>query len=71
MNLQKAFTLHLDALLVLVFIFTVSLGFNLYQKLQYSELLQAFVDEKWKSEELQSKLDVLQKKNENPQSNGP
>ena len=58
-DLKKVYSLHLDALLVLVLIFIISFGFNIYQKMQYSDLLQEFVDEKWKSADLQAQLDAL------------
>ena len=39
--------IHLDAAIVLVLVLTASFGFNLYQRYQYSQLLQAHVDLEW------------------------
>ena len=40
---MKKFILHIDALLVLALVFTISLCFNFYQRYQYSDLLQEHI----------------------------
>jgi hypothetical protein len=37
---MKKFILHIDALVVLILVFSISLSFNFYQRYQYSDLLQ-------------------------------
>ena len=66
--LKKAYTLHFDAMLVMGLVFVVSFGFNLYQKSQYSELLQQYVDEKWKSADLESQIEHLKKSQKLPET---
>lgn len=64
----KKFELHLDAIVVVVVLFLLSFGANFYQQIQYSGLLQEYVDEKWKSEDLQSQLVVVKAKLEQQES---
>ena len=39
--------IHLDAAIVLVLVLIASFSFNLYQRYQYSRLLQAYIDLEW------------------------
>lgn len=52
-SVKKA-TLNLDAIIVLVIVFAVSFGFNLYQRYQYRDLLQAKVDADWHAQNMKS-----------------
>ena len=40
---MKKLALHTDALVVIVIIFITSLGFNIYQRYQYSDLLEEHI----------------------------
>ena len=40
---MKKFSLHIDALAVLFLVFLTSLGFNIFQRYQYSDLLQEHI----------------------------
>lgn len=40
---MKKFSIHFDALVVLFLVFMTSLGFNLFQRYQYSDLLQEHI----------------------------
>lgn len=40
---MKKFTLHIDALALLILVFSVSLGFNIFQRYQYSDLLHEHI----------------------------
>jgi len=40
---MKKFTLHIDALAVIIIVFVTSFGFNLYQRYQYSDLLKEHI----------------------------
>ena len=60
----KKYQLHLDAVIVLIGVFVISFGFNLYQRYQYGDLLQAYVDVKWENESLQAELKTISNKNE-------
>jgi hypothetical protein len=43
----KKVELHIDAIFAAAVVFAVSFGFNLYQRYQYSDLLQKYVDTEW------------------------
>jgi len=40
---MKKIGLHIDAIVVIVIVFTASFGFNLYQRYQYSDLLKEHI----------------------------
>jgi hypothetical protein len=40
---MKKIGLHIDALVVIIIIFTTSFGFNFYQRYQYSDLLREHI----------------------------
>lgn len=42
--MMKKFILHIDALAVLILVFSISLGFNIFQRYQYSDLLHDYLD---------------------------
>ena len=46
---MKKIGLHMDALVVIVVLFVGSFGFNVYQRYQYMDLLQAHIDLQWSS----------------------
>jgi len=54
---MKIIKLHLDALITLVVVFAAVVGFLLFQRYQYSVLLQENIDLKWENAELTVNLD--------------
>ena len=54
---MKKFEIHLDAVITIVVIFAVTIGFLLYQRYQYSDLLQENVDLAWENADLKVNLD--------------
>lgn len=48
---MKKVELHVDALAVIVLVFAASFGFNLYQRYQYSSLLQEHTQLQWKAQD--------------------
>ena len=55
----KKFTLHLDAVIVIVLLFVVSLGFNWYQFKESQDLFQQNVDANWEIQDLKTNLMYL------------
>lgn len=55
---MRKFELHLDALITLITIIVLAVGFILYQKYQYSDLLQENVDLHWENESLKANLEL-------------
>ena len=53
---MKKFELHLDALITIIVVFVLALSFILYQRYQYSDLLQENVDLKWEYGNLEANL---------------
>ncbi len=51
--MAKKVQLHIDAIAAIVLVFLVSFGFNLYQRHQYSSLLQEHVDVQWKAQNME------------------
>lgn len=51
---MKKFELHLDALITLIAVFLLAFGFILYQRYQYSDLLQENVDLLWEKSNLEA-----------------
>lgn len=51
--MAKRIVLHIDALIVIVLIIVASFGFNLYQRYQYSDLLQEHVDTQWQAQDME------------------
>ena len=51
--MTKKIQLHIDALLVIVLIFLVSFGTNLYQRYQYSDLLKDYVEAETKAQDME------------------
>jgi hypothetical protein len=45
----KKIGLNLDAFIAIIVVFLLSFGFNLYQRFQYSDLMQEHLDTKWKA----------------------
>jgi predicted ABC-type exoprotein transport system permease subunit len=60
--MKKSFTLHLDALLVIVLVFLLALGFIAYQRSQYSDLLKEHVQLQWDSQNLEANVSFLKVK---------
>ena len=54
---MKKFELHLDALIAIVVVFALIIGFLLFQRYQYSDLLQENIDLAWENANLQVNLD--------------
>ena len=46
---MRKFGLHLDALVILILLFAGSVGFNLYQRHQYQDLLKEHIDLQFQS----------------------
>lgn len=53
---MKKVELHVDALAVVVLVFAASFGFNLYQRYQYSSLLQEHTQLQWKAQDMDFNL---------------
>jgi len=53
----KKFELHLDALITIIAVFVLVFSFVLYQRHQFSDLLQENVDLTWDNEILKASLD--------------
>ena len=51
--MTKQFVLHLDALIIIIAIFATSLGINLYQRFQYSSLLEDYVEAETKAQDME------------------
>ena len=57
---MKKFELHLDALITIIIVFVLAVGFILYQRYQYSVVLQENIDLTWENEKL--KVDLIVEK---------
>ena len=53
---MKKFELHLDALITIIIVFVLAVGFILYQRYQYSVVLQENIDLTWDNEKLKADL---------------
>ena len=49
---MKKFEFHLDALIIIIVVFVLLLSFLLFQRYQYSEILQDNIDLAWENENL-------------------
>jgi hypothetical protein len=47
----KKVELHVDAIAVIVLVFVASFGFNLYQRYQYSDLMEEHVELQWRAQD--------------------
>jgi len=56
----KKFELHFDALFTIIIVFVLAVGFILYQRYQYSVVLQENIDLTWENEKL--KVDLIVEK---------
>jgi hypothetical protein len=54
----KKIELHLDALITIIVVFVLAFSFVLYQRYQYSDLLQENIDLSWDNEKLKVNLIV-------------
>ena len=54
---MKKIELHLDALITIIVVFVLAIGFMLYQRYQYSVVLQENIDLTWDNEKL--KVDLI------------
>lgn len=50
--------LHTDAIAVIVLVFMLSLGMNLFQRYQYSDLLKEHADLQWQLQDVQINLSL-------------
>lgn len=55
---MKKFELHLDALITIIVVFSLVVSFILFQRYQYSVLLQENIDLTWDSENLKVDLEL-------------
>ena len=53
---MKKIELHLDALITIIVVFVLAVSFLLYQRYQYSGVLQENIDLTWDNEQLKVKL---------------
>ncbi len=53
---MKKFELHMDALIVVAVVFALAVSFLLYQRHQYSILMQENVDLQWENSSLEANL---------------
>ena len=56
---MKKIELHLDALITIVVVFVLAIGFLLFQRYQYADVLQKNIDLTWDNETL--KVDLVLK----------
>ena len=54
---MKKFELHLDALIIIIVVFVLASSFMLYQRYQFSDVLQKNIDLTWDNEKL--KVDLV------------
>jgi hypothetical protein len=55
---MKKFEFHLDALLTVIVVFVLAIGFIVYQRHQYSDVLQENIDLTWDNEMLKVDLEL-------------
>jgi len=55
---MKKFELHLDALITVAVVFTLAVGFLLYQRHQYSVVMQENIDLAWEIVTLKADLEL-------------
>jgi hypothetical protein len=60
--MKKHFTLNLDALLVITIIFLLAFGFIIYQRNQYSDLLEEHVQLQWLAQDMEVNTNSLKAK---------
>ena len=56
---MRKFELHLDALIVIIVVFALAATFLIYQRHQYSSLLQENVDLVWENSTLEANLALM------------
>lgn len=56
---MKKFELHLDAIVVVVVVFALAVAFLLYQRHQYSIVMQENLDLVWENSELEVNLALM------------
>ena len=56
---MKKFELHLDAVIVIIVVFALAVTFLVYQRHQYSSLLQENVDLVWENSTLEANLALM------------
>ncbi len=56
---MKKIELHIDALITIIIVFVLAIGFLLFQRYQYSDVLQENIDLTWDNEKL--KVDLVYK----------
>lgn len=62
--MARKLTIHSDALAVVAIVFVLSFGFNLYQRYQYENLLQKYVDTEWARQNIAVDLKSAQRRAE-------
>jgi hypothetical protein len=55
----KKFELHLDAIIVVVAVFTLAIAFLLYQRHQYSIVMQENIDLVWENSKLEADIGLM------------
>jgi hypothetical protein len=60
--MKKHFTLNLDALLVITIIVLLTFGFIIYQRNQYSDLLEEHVQLQWLAQDMEINIKSLKAK---------
>jgi hypothetical protein len=60
--MKKHFTLNLDALLVITIIFLLAFSFIIYQRNQYSDLLEEHVQLQWLAQDMEINTILLKAK---------
>ena len=55
---MKKFDLHLDALIAIVLVFVLAVGFIVYQRQQYAEVMQENIDLIWEVETMKVDLQI-------------
>ena len=60
--MKKHFTLNLDAFLVITIIFLLALGFIIYQRNQYSDLLEEHAQLQWLAQDMEINTTSLKAK---------
>lgn len=63
--MARKITFHSDALMAVAIVFVLSFGFNLFQRYQYQDLLQKYVDTEWARQNLAVDLKEVKSHAEN------
>jgi hypothetical protein len=52
----KSVTIHYDAIALVAIVLVISFGMNIWQRLQFNDLLAEYVDSQWQSQDTSANL---------------